>query len=493
MRRGTSILRKNVAGSRHTALRLPRLVGGAVLALTACGGDAESLSPDDSSHPVASEAAALANNTGYVIANRNDTNCLDSVPKSAKCDASASQNFRLFDQGGGVWVIRNDATANKCLTYDPSLNGGKVFLEACNGTLPRQRWQLTSQYAGAELYAMKSQAGTNMCLDASLTALIQACNSSYWTQHWQLVRGPQTNLSEHPRINSYCARYITSTGAYPNIQWGSVWVDAAMANNPDCTSGGKIKAAQWWNSSETQTTFIPKGALPYNTNVFNFALNPNGDGTYTAAYRFDNQNYDNGRRDQFNFVSYSDSYDQSMRNVPLPATDDKCWVEFKIKITGHTRDAADPFHNKARVALFVMTTNDAGYQREFEYVLFRDGEYDGCTSSSTWWGPNRQSPCESGSLYDRRAAGGAGEYVYVSPGQLHNVISGIPNQPTLSANSTWTTFRLPFSRFMTKYAWKTPVTATEGARVAGLGIGIETLGKANTKVELRDFRTYATP
>lgn len=477
-------------------LGLVELLCCGVLALAGCGVDEGDEASGGDLGVEASDVSALINNTAYVMAVRDDLNCLNSTPKPAKCDGSASQSFSVFDQGGGVWVIRNNNTANKCLAYDPNLNAGKVYLETCNGALPRQRWQFFSQFSGAELYLLRSQTGTNMCLDAARSGLIRACDANRMTQHWQFLRYPHTNLSVHPRINSDCARFITSTGTYPEpIIYNSVWVDAArMATNPDCVSNGKIQAAQWWGSSESQGNYIPGGALPYDPNTYRFALTPNGDGTYTAAYTFDNQFHDNGRRDQYNFVSFTDSYDQSALHVPLPVPDDKYWVEFKIRITAHSRDGLNPNLNKARIALFVMTTNKARtYQREYEYVLFRDAEYDGCTSSSTWWGPNLYTPCETGSLFDRRAGGGAGEYVYVSPGKLHQVIPGIQAQPTLNANSTWVSYRIPFSRFMSKHGWKVPISPTEGARIAGVGIGIETLGKAKTSVEVKDLRTFSTP
>jgi hypothetical protein len=211
----------------------------------------------------------------------------------------------------------------------------------------------------------------------------------------------------------------------------------------------------------------------------------------------------------------------------MPRLGEDLYVDVRVKLVSHavatgsqpvplygfiTDAPFAPFpsaNGMSRVVLGVTSIDDYLYQdgretktRFAEVNLWRDSAYDGCVNSNlAWWGTMNASytsgwSCDTNGLYDRRVYYGSGEVVVFHGPALGNLqVPGLGNLPTLSVGSN-ATYTIPLTKLFTSYfinglAEGPPPADWSQVSVHGVYIGIETWGKADTKIEIDNYRLYA--
>ncbi len=199
-------------------------------------------------------------------------------------------------------------------------------------------------------------------------------------------------------------------------------------------------------------------------------------------------------------------------NAPTLAED--LWVDLRAHLVSHAVSIDPPTYTpRGPVAGFPavagmsrltvgFTAQWGGVSRNLEIVLWRDSAYDGCDNSSTnWWGPTTQSPCDTTGLYERRLAYGSGELVYFDAPSLSQVYAQVPALAQTSVPQALTVggtnpYSLPVTALYKWYfeggrsAYGAPANWGD-AVIHGVYLGIEMWGKARTTVEIDNYRLYA--
>jgi hypothetical protein len=231
-----------------------------------------------------------------------------------------------------------------------------------------------------------------------------------------------------------------------------------------------------------------------------------------------------------NFIE--DNFDVNRSYPPLvntalagdyPRLGEDLWIDLGAVVTSHrisidgpwyaTQDHVTPIsgfpavNGMSRLTVGI-TAEWAGQTRFLEIVLWQDDAYDSCKNSytTTWWGTTGKIPCDttdssSGGIYQRRASWGTGENVYFygpQLGQVYQQISGLSElsvPPTLSVGQRGS-YSLPITKLFQWYfgGGRSDLGAPADwsqAIVRGVYLGIEMWGKAQTTVEIDNYRLYA--
>jgi Ricin-type beta-trefoil lectin domain len=475
-----------------------------VFGVMACSADAPSIgrASDAMSPP-------FVQGKSYLLQGRSRGLCLDSDLASAgrarayRCESGwTSQEWNPTPIAGkpNVYLLRS-AFTGKCMQIgtEPSI----FSMSDCSPENTAAHWSVNTV---DRVYVQITHVSSSLCLssaaserDGALTAA--ACNSGYWSQHFQWLDAPAKNLNFSPYIDSDC--YI-----FQDTQ-ANGWYRLPAQLSPRCKAlesnpSGGAKPRGWlisgYNEGIGATGYKPGPLIPPELTgdgkLWNFAFHPKADGTFQFGMAIDKFTF-NTYRDQYTWAGFGDNFDQNA-GFRRPLLSDDIVADLQIGLFGHNRGydpttAAEGFKSgmgKSRIMLGVLA-RWAGIDHFLEVVFWKDAEYDGCgaTPQATWWSEpsSTPEPCDTTGLYDRRSRWAGGETLYYDAGQLQQILGYAI--PTLGDGKGMVAYHLPITQLYKGYSWSGGPPGAD-ASIAGIYIGLEVYGKASVWAELANYRLY---